>query len=413
MGAVGRRGVDDVRRTAQRLDRHAGVDVDAHRDVVAAALVGRQVVHLGRLAGAAVLSGGHRADAIGGARRVEARTDHHRKHELVVAVVVGERVVVRDVDVDLLARLDVGDRLGEDVGPLLGEERSDVALLARLDVELLGLLALADDAANVAVADRHDELAHRRVLRQREDIERLDLLAVRILVPLLHLHAGDVASDAGAHVGVLERQWDLVVVALGLEPAVDRLRGRRLIAVPVGARDHPQLLAGGEARQGGGPGRCIRGTTILGTARPLLQCSYRGRWGLRPGVRLRVIQAAAVLVVGAKLTEAILYSWGCVRTARPPGRRHSHCRPIQALVLVVQCRPSGDLGRGIARRGGGCPLAPARAAGVQAGDGSQEASEDDQRDQAAGHARSPCSGSRWAVAGIGVPSAFAAACSVT
>ena len=116
-----------------------------------------------------------RADAVGAARRVEPRADDHREDELVPAVGVGQRVEVADVDVDLLARLDVGDRLGEDVRPLLGQQRGDVALALGLLVDLLGLLALADDAADLPLADGHDELVDRRVVRQREDVDRLDL----------------------------------------------------------------------------------------------------------------------------------------------------------------------------------------------------------------------------------------------
>ena len=145
------------------------------------------------LAGDARVAPADRPDAVGAARRVEARADDHREDELVPAVRVGERVEVLDVDVDLLARLDVGDRLREDVRPLLGEQRGDVALAAGLLVDLLGLLALADDAANPPLADGHDELIDRRVLRQREDVHRLDLLAERILELLRDLDRGDVA----------------------------------------------------------------------------------------------------------------------------------------------------------------------------------------------------------------------------
>jgi hypothetical protein len=52
------------------------------------------------------------------------------------------------VNVDRLARLDIGDFLREDVRPLLRQQRGDVALLAGLFVDFLGLLPLANDAPN-------------------------------------------------------------------------------------------------------------------------------------------------------------------------------------------------------------------------------------------------------------------------
>ena len=70
-------------------------------------------------------------------------------------------------------------------------------------VNALGLLPLADDAANLPLADGHDEFVDRRVVRQREDVDRLDLLVVRVVILLRDVDGGDVAGDGGLHVGVL------------------------------------------------------------------------------------------------------------------------------------------------------------------------------------------------------------------
>ena len=72
---------------------------------------------------------------------------------------------------------------------------ADVALPAGLLVDLLRLLPLADDAADPPVADDHDELVDRRILRQREHVHRLDLLAERVLELLHHFDRGDVPAD--------------------------------------------------------------------------------------------------------------------------------------------------------------------------------------------------------------------------
>ena len=70
----------------------------------------------------------NRADAIGRSRRIEAGADDHREMPFVPAIRIRQRVEVADVDVDLLAGLDVGDRLRKNVRTLLRQQRGDVAL---------------------------------------------------------------------------------------------------------------------------------------------------------------------------------------------------------------------------------------------------------------------------------------------
>lgn len=148
--------------------------------------LGREVLHLGVLTACAVLTTHHRPDAgprrnrLRG-RRVEPRPDDHREDVLKRAVPVGQGVEVGDRHVDRTAGLDVRDLLREDVWPLLREERGNVALRPRLGVHLFGLGLVADDAADATLTNGHDELVHRRVLRQREHVHRLDLAVVGVL----------------------------------------------------------------------------------------------------------------------------------------------------------------------------------------------------------------------------------------
>src|SRR5690606_37822410 len=104
----------------------------------------------------------------------------------VPAVVVGKRMEVSDADVDALARLDIRYLLLENVRPPLHEQARTIALRTRLVVELLRLFLLAQNSADLSIADRHHELANGRVLGQWEQVNRLDLLGVRVAELLPH-----------------------------------------------------------------------------------------------------------------------------------------------------------------------------------------------------------------------------------
>ena len=97
------------------------------------------------------MAAGDGPDAIGAAGWIEAGADDHGEDEFVPAVGIFQCVEILDVDVDLLAGFDVGDRLSEDVGTFLRQQRRDVAMALGFLVDALGLLALADDAADAAV----------------------------------------------------------------------------------------------------------------------------------------------------------------------------------------------------------------------------------------------------------------------
>src|SRR5262245_14396758 len=134
-------------------DFHAGVNIQSQPNVVPASLVGREITHDGLLARNIHNVACHRSHTTSRARRLEARSDDHREDELVPAVSVGERVEILDGHVDGPARLDVGNGLREDIWPFLSEQSSDIALAFGLGVNLLRLLAFANDAPDAPLTD--------------------------------------------------------------------------------------------------------------------------------------------------------------------------------------------------------------------------------------------------------------------
>ena len=105
------------------------------------------------------------------------------------------------------------------LGAFLRHERGNVALVAGFCIDFLGLLALADDPTDVAVADGHDELIDAGVIGERENIDRFDLLAVRILELLRDGDGRDIRIDRGFDGGVFEGNGDHFFVLLDDEGA--------------------------------------------------------------------------------------------------------------------------------------------------------------------------------------------------
>ena len=77
------------------------------------------------------------------------------------------------------------------------------------------------------VADGHDEFVDRRVVRQREDVDRFDLLLVRILELLRDVDRRDVAGDGGLHIRVLERDRHELPLLLRPRPPPHRVGEQR------------------------------------------------------------------------------------------------------------------------------------------------------------------------------------------
>jgi len=239
------------------LDGHAGVELDGQADVVPVAEARledrrrdpRSVGHAVRVrrparslrvlvafrrAGLADLPlqlGRDQRRLRGRAAGNEPRADDHREVKIINAHVVLEHVDVRDLDHDLLLRLDVPDRLRENVRPFLFEERGRPAVPQRAFIDRPRGGPALDDAHDPAVADDHRHVIDRGLVRQRKDVDRLDLLVQRVVEPLPHLHAGDEAGYRRLHVRVLERARDDAAV-LHLDPQLalpDTLVHRRLL----------------------------------------------------------------------------------------------------------------------------------------------------------------------------------------
>ena len=84
------------------------------------------------------------------------------------------RLLIFDLHQHGFAGPDIGDRVGEDVRPLLFGERRLLSVLLGLLVDDARLLPLLDLADHDAVADHHLERVDRAAFRQRIDIDRLD-----------------------------------------------------------------------------------------------------------------------------------------------------------------------------------------------------------------------------------------------
>ena len=147
---------------------------------------------------------------------------HHQRHpqrELVTGL--AHRLLVFDLHDHGFARPDIGDRVGEDVRPLLFDEARLLAGGLRLLVNLAGLLPLLDVAHDDALSDHHLQGVDRRSLRQRIDVDRLDPSVGRIVEDLGDAGPRGGAGDDEIDVGADQRRFDVAVV-LALAAAARR-----------------------------------------------------------------------------------------------------------------------------------------------------------------------------------------------
>jgi len=115
------------------------------------------------------------------------------------------RLDVLDADLDRRARHQVGERLREDVGPLLVEERRHLAGLARRLVDAPRLLAALDLAMDGTLSGAHRHGVHRGAVGEREAVEGLHRLREAAREQLRHRDPGDEARDLDRDLGVPER----------------------------------------------------------------------------------------------------------------------------------------------------------------------------------------------------------------
>jgi hypothetical protein len=142
---------------------------------------------------------------------------HHREAQAVGAGVDVHAVLILDLQRDRLARPDIGDRGGEDVGPLALHQAGMLAVRRGLLIDGLGLLPLLDLADDLPVADLHHEMIDRRLLRQRKDIDALEPGVRWIDEALPHRRPQDGAGDGERDVGIDQRRLVVDAGLAGLE----------------------------------------------------------------------------------------------------------------------------------------------------------------------------------------------------
>jgi hypothetical protein len=171
---------------------------------------------------------------------IVARANHqrHPQGELITGLM--NRLLIFDLHQHGFAGADIGNRVGEDVGPFLLGQGSLLSVLPGLLVNDAGLLSLLDIADNDAVADHHLEGIDRAAGRQRIDVSRLHPVWRRVTENL---------CDAGP-----DRRTGDGEVDIDSEPG--RVGGAAIIALQEqGARARVTQSRKGRLRVIGGPHR--------------------------------------------------------------------------------------------------------------------------------------------------------------
>ena len=156
-----------------------------------------------------------------------ARPHHHGEDELIASPLGHQGLGVADDDLDLIARHDVGDGLGEDVWALLLQQGSGLAPGLGPPVDGARLGPPLHHALDHPLTHPNGQRVYGRPVGQGEDVDGLDGLSIRILKELCHLHPGHKAGHLGVHVRVLQGQGHhLASGGLGLHVAAVGYRGR-------------------------------------------------------------------------------------------------------------------------------------------------------------------------------------------
>src|SRR5215831_19338043 len=103
-----------------------------------------------------------------------------------------------------VGRRNIGNRLTEDVGTFLIQQRGSVACPLGLFVESPSIFARLDLSLDDARADGHGHRVDRGIVRKRENVDRLDWLLERVVVELDDVDASHHAADFGLDGGVLQ-----------------------------------------------------------------------------------------------------------------------------------------------------------------------------------------------------------------
>ena len=194
---------------AQRGQRQPGVQVDGEAERIISRCVdvdrAEEIAGLpadlrrcGRIdAGVAVVCGlcGLRL----GGRRV-ARRHHHGKAQGEDPILVADRVLVADIDGDVFARADVGQRCHEDVGAFAADQAGALAVVGGVAVDPLGRGLLQDAALHPAFADHHGQAVDGGAFRQREDVDSFQPAVGGIVEDLTQGDPGDHAVHGHPHI---------------------------------------------------------------------------------------------------------------------------------------------------------------------------------------------------------------------
>ncbi len=183
-----------------QIDHHAdghGVRAAARGDVVGVKnRIGRRAGGRGNQRLGRLRLVGDRA-----ACRVIAGRHREREAQPVLAVVDGERLLVLDQDAHVLAGPDVGDRVGEEIGALLLDQRRFPAFALGLRIHAPRLFLFLHLPFDHAAADAKPQAVDGGVLGERKDVDALDPVRAGVVERLRHAcprhDSGDVDDDIG------------------------------------------------------------------------------------------------------------------------------------------------------------------------------------------------------------------------
>ena len=193
---------------AGRIDRGVGRGIEHFgRDAVAV----RHRIGFGRTPAAAIAP---EVDALHDGRGIVARSDHHRHSQRKFVAGLLNRFLIFDLHQHGFAGADIGDRVGEDVRPLLFGQRRLLPVLLCLLVDELGLLPFLDVADHDAVADHHLQGIHRAARGQRIDIDRLDPVFGRVAEYLRDAGADSWTRDGEVDIDAEPRRIGVAVIGL-------------------------------------------------------------------------------------------------------------------------------------------------------------------------------------------------------
>jgi hypothetical protein len=141
------------------------------------------------------------------------------------------RLLIFDLHQHGFAGADIGDRVGEDVRPLLFGQRRLLSVLLRLFVDDLGLLPLLDVADHDAVADHHLQRIDRAARWQRIDVDGLDPVLRRVAENL-----GDAGADRRTRYGKIDIDAEPCRVGIAFFVLQEQRAGTRVAGFEKGSR---------------------------------------------------------------------------------------------------------------------------------------------------------------------------------